>query len=52
MFTMTIRMSGAEDTVEIDGRTFDRSDMTKADKRKMARMVAQAFRQATEGTNG
>lgn len=43
MFSLTIRRNGAEDVVIVDGREFDRSVMTKAQRRKLARMIARAY---------
>ena len=43
MFSLTIRRNGAEDVVIVDGREFDRSQMTKAERRKLTRMISRAY---------
>lgn len=43
---MTIKMNGGENTVTVDGHTFDRSKMDKSERNKLRRMIVEAFRQA------
>lgn len=39
---ITIRVGAARDEVTVDGVTFDRSRMSKPEKRKLARMITAA----------
>jgi hypothetical protein len=42
MLNIRIKMSASEDTVEVDGQEFDRSQMTKSERLMVARMVTEA----------
>lgn len=44
MLGITIKISAAQDTVSVDGQTFDRAAMTKPEKHKLTRLVT-AFAQ-------
>lgn len=45
MTKIVIKQGAATDTVTVDGVTFDRSQMTGADKRKLRRITVQALEQ-------
>lgn len=45
---VTIRFNGGRNEVVVDGRTFDRSKMTREERGQFRRLIVQAFRNEQE----